>query len=176
MIVWPTAWVIMLFGIGVISLIRLGKTYFAEVFTLHEFHGNTYAKPLLHLESEIKQKKSWQISVFSFGLSGCLYFLITHCKAILLEIIAGVLCQKRTLLVSGIFQSPVRITSYKKYLHGRLFSLWKQITLTYNLKVFLCSFTLIIHWNCSLHFAKIKRIQSSPNIQQSADIQEKATK
>lgn len=93
------------------------------MFTLHEFHGNIYAKPLLYLESEIKQEKSWQISVFSFGLSRCLYFLITHCKAISFEIIAGVLCQKRILLVSGIFHISVRITSYKKYLHGRLFSL-----------------------------------------------------
>lgn len=64
----------MLFGISIISPIRLGKPYFAEAFALRESHGNIYAKPVLHLESELKQERSWQISLFSFGLSGCLYF------------------------------------------------------------------------------------------------------
>ena len=64
----------MLFGISITSLMRLGKPYFAEAFALHESHGNIYAKPVLDLESEIKQERSCQISLFSFGLSGCLYF------------------------------------------------------------------------------------------------------
>lgn len=93
-------------------------------------------------------------------------FFIMHCKTISFEIIAGVLSQKITLLVLGIFHISVRITSYKKYLHRRFFSLWKQITLIHlnDLKVFLCSSTLIIHWNCEQHFAKIIRIQPSPNM------------
>ena len=116
---------------------------------------------------------------FSFQLlSKWLFmFFITCYKTISFEIIAGVLSRKMS-LVSGIFHILVRITSYKKDLHWRFFSLWQQITLTHlnDSQVFLCSPTFTTHGNCALRFAEIVRIQPSPNTQQSAGKQGKATK
>lgn len=105
-------------------------------------------------------------------------FFTTHRKIISNEVITGALSQRIILLLLGMFPILVTITSYKKYLYGRFFPLWKQITLTHlnDLEVFLCSSALIMHWNWALHFAEIRRTQTSPNIYQSVGKQGTTTK
>lgn len=155
----------MWFGMSTVALIRLGKTYFAEAFALHEFHGNICAKTVIHLVSEIKQEA---FANFSLRLlfKWLFIFFTTHRKIISNEVITGALSQRIILLLLGMFPILVTITSYKKYLYGRFFPLWKQITLTHlnGLEVFLCSSALIMHWNRALHFAEIRRTQTSLNI------------
>lgn len=92
------------------SLIRLGKLYFAEAFTLHESHGKNLCKTCITVGVRHKTGEVLGNCSLHLCFKWLFLFFITHCKTLTFEIIAGVLSQKITSCL-GVFYISVRITS-----------------------------------------------------------------